>query len=145
MRKKLIKLLPVLNLNKGGSGSTSATCILRLELISSSDSEPSLDVTAWSQWGPISALDFPALLVFREWITTAKRPKFGNGPELRQLFSDDIFPGKTVINTVTKVNCCSFKKNYRDIQMHWYDMYQFCLLNKKVSMLGIAKWKHLHL
>jgi hypothetical protein len=27
--------------------------------------------------------------------------------------------------------------------MHWYDMYQFCLLNKKVSMLGIAKWKHL--
>jgi hypothetical protein len=31
------------------------------------------------------------------------------------------------------------QKNYRDIQMHWYDMYQFCLLNKKVLMLGIAK------
>jgi hypothetical protein len=25
-----------------------------------------------------------------------------------------------------------------DIQMHWYDMHQFCLLNIKVSMLGIA-------
>jgi hypothetical protein len=25
--------------------------------------------------------------------------------------------------------------------MFWYDLQQFCLFNKKVSMLGIAKWK----
>ncbi len=64
-------------------------------------------------------------------------------------FFSDILPGKTVINIVTKGKLLLIfflyhsKKNYRDIQMHWYDMYQFYLLNK-VSMLGIAKWKHLH-
>ncbi len=28
--------------------------------------------------------------------------------------------------------------------MPWYDMYQFCLLNKKVSKLGISEWKLLY-
>jgi hypothetical protein len=28
--------------------------------------------------------------------------------------------------------------------MPWYDMYLFCLLNKKVSELGLSEWKLLH-
>jgi hypothetical protein len=55
---------------------------------------------------------------------TVKRPKFGNGPLLRHLFSDNILPGKTVINIVTKSKLLliffslPLFKNYRDIQMH---------------------------
>jgi hypothetical protein len=33
---------------------------------------------------------------------TVKRPKFGNGPQLRLLFSDDIFPGIKVVDTILK-------------------------------------------
>jgi hypothetical protein len=31
-----------------------------------------------------------------------KRPKFGNGPYLRHLFSDDIFPGIKLVDTISK-------------------------------------------
>ncbi len=33
---------------------------------------------------------------------TVKRPKFGNGPYFRHLFSDDIFPVIKVVDTVSK-------------------------------------------
>jgi hypothetical protein len=33
---------------------------------------------------------------------TVKCPKFGNGPYLRHLFSDDIFPGIKVFDTISK-------------------------------------------
>ncbi len=52
----------------------------------------------------------------------------------------------TYLSSVMDLNFDTFflMKNYRDIQKHGYDMYQFCLLNKKVLVLRIAKWKHLH-
>jgi hypothetical protein len=42
--------------------------------------------------------------IVREVLPTVKRPKFGNGPELRHLFSDDIFSGIKVVDTISKSN-----------------------------------------
>ncbi len=45
---------------------------------------------------------------FGPWLTsniaksTIKPPKFGNGPYLRHLFSDNIFPGIKVVDTISK-------------------------------------------
>jgi hypothetical protein len=35
-------------------------------------------------------------------IGTVKPPKFDNGPKLRHLFFDDIFPGIKVVDTISK-------------------------------------------
>jgi hypothetical protein len=38
----------------------------------------------------------------KETTTVKKRLKFGNGPQLRHLFFDDIIPGIKVVDTISK-------------------------------------------